>query len=245
MKHMKIDIIGKGNVASHLLNAFTIAEADVRCVNSRTFEGLRNDSDIYLISVSDDAIYEVACYLSKNISSNSIMAHTSGTTPMCIFKSLHNHIGVFYPLQTFTKGVKLDYSIIPLLLEANDEYSKNKLKDLAILINDNYHFIDSDKRKDLHIASVFSCNFVNHLWSLAYDYLNTKGLNFDLIKPLIRETTLKIERLSPHEAQTGPASRHDKKTMNMHLNRLDENKELCEIYSILSESIINHCKKLK
>ena len=63
---MKIDIIGRGNVGWHLTQAFE-GKADVNCVNPRTLEDLRRDADLYLISVTDDAIADVARRLAASL----------------------------------------------------------------------------------------------------------------------------------------------------------------------------------
>ena len=61
-----INIIGRGNVATHLLRAFDAVEGIYpTMVNPHTFEGLREDADFTIISVSDNAIAEVADKLPK------------------------------------------------------------------------------------------------------------------------------------------------------------------------------------
>ena len=239
---MKIDIIGRGHVASHLLEALN-GRTDATIVNSRTLDGLRKDCDLYLISVSDDAIIEVASKAAELIPGESVLAHTSGTTPMSVLDNMHEHIGVFYPLQTFTKGVKLKYSEIPFFLEGSDKLTETVLEKTVTLIGAHSRFIDSSQRRELHIASVFSCNFINHLWCLADSYLRENGLDFSDLIPLIKETTAKIERVKPYEAQTGPAVRQDMKTINSHMDKLEQYPGLKEIYSLLTKSIIDLHKR--
>ena len=66
--------------------------------------------------------------------------------------------------------------------------------------------------------------------------LNNKNLDFEILKPLIKETVNKIHKLEPEKAQTGPAKRKDYNTINMHLKMLDEDKTR-ELYKIISEMI--------
>lgn len=239
---MKIDIIGRGNVGTHLANAFE-GMADAVSVNPRTLAELRADSDIYIISVSDDAIGGVAKALKARLPREAILAHTSGTTPMSRLKGCARNIGVFYPLQTFSKNVGLNYREIPFFIEGSDKKVEKQLCETARLVSDSVTLADSEKRKDLHVASVFSCNFVNHLWTMADDYLAERGLDFKSLLPLIRETTRKIERLHPADGQTGPAVRHDHKTLESHMHRLEMHPELQEIYSLLSLSIMSRHPK--
>lgn len=234
---MKIDIIGKGNVGSHLYRAFS-KNSDVALVNSRNLESLRKDCDIYIIAVADMVIKDVAKKLSENIHNNAVVVHTSGSTSLKILYGIYQHFGVFYPLQTFSKDVELNYLEIPLFLEASDDLTFNVLIKVAKLFSDKYRFIDSEQRKYLHIASVFSCNFINHLWTLSYEYLKEMDLSFIDLIPLIKETCSKIERISPPEAQTGPASRNDMVTIDSHVSQLQSKNELQDIYKILTASIM-------
>jgi hypothetical protein len=112
--------------------------------------------------------------------------------------------------------------------------------------NENHRKISKEnetKRKALHVAAVFVCNFVNHLYKIGHTICKENKLSFDILKPLIKETAEKITHLTPTEAQTGPAKRNDTTTINTHLNFLtDENEK--EIYKIITKSIIDDGKKL-
>lgn len=236
----KIDIIGQGNVGSHLYKAFA-GKADVVNVNSRTLSELRFDADLYIIAVSDNAIANVAERIAGTVRNGSLVAHTSGTMTIDILDGHDFRIGVFYPLQTFSKNVNLDYQKIPIFIEAQNESDLKELSSIAALISRNVVRMDSERRKDLHIASVLSCNFVNHLWTLADKYLEEKGIDFTLLRPLIEETVRKLEHCSPFESQTGPAVRHDSKTIRSHTDRLSDHPEILKLYKDLTDSIeLNH-----
>lgn len=234
---MNIDIIGTGNVGTHLYRALE-TKADVGLVHSRTLEGVRIESDLYVVCVSDFAIREVVSNLSDIIEPRGIIAHTSGTTPLSAISDIFPNTGVLYPMQTFSKDVVLNYSDIPFFLEGSNQCVLSELMKTAALISDNVTVADSDTRRDLHIASVLSCNFVNHLWTLAHDYLESKGLSFNLMLPLIKETVSKLSRVLPPDAQTGPAVRCDYKTISIHLDALSDNERLSELYKLMSESIV-------
>lgn len=238
----KIDIIGTGNVGTHLRMALASA-ADTQLVASRSLEGLRSDSDLYLLSVSDGAIREVAERVSALIASESVLAHTSGATPMSILEGVHPNIGVFYPLQTFTKDVELRYEEIPFFIEGVSSEVEDCLDETARLISDRVMRIDSRRRLDLHVASVVSCNFVNHLWALSSKFLEDRGIDFQLMMPLIRETLRKGEAVGAVKAQTGPARRQDIPTIERHLACLEKYPELQVVYRQISDSIIKMYNK--
>lgn len=240
---MKIDIIGRGNVGSHLYKAFK-SKADARPINSRTLEGIRDDSDICLLAVTDDSIEQIASRVASLVSDNTIIAHTSGSTPMAILAPYHQKNGVFYPLQTFNKEIELDYSEIPVYLEGSDDNVISVLEQLGYEISKNVKKLDSEGRRNLHISSVFACNFVNHLWFLADDYLKKNNLSLLDLKPLIKETVKKLDEVSPEQGQTGPAKRHDHTTLNRHLEALQNHPEMLNLYKIISKSIMLHHPKL-
>lgn len=252
---VSIVIIGSGNVAQHLITAFLQSdEIELIQVFSRQKESVSHlissdkivfdyaeikAADIYIIAVSDNAIADVSAKLPFE---NRLVVHTSGSMPMEILDS-KNRRGVFYPLQTFTKNKPVNFKEIPICLESELADDFVMIEKLAKFISNSVQSISSEQRKALHVAAVFVCNFVNHLYKIGNEICNENQLSFELLKPLIVETAQKIIRLSPENAQTGPAKRNDTETINTHLNFLsDENQK--EIYKLLTKSIIDDGKKL-
>ena len=198
------------------------------------------DADIYLISVKDDAISEV----SENLKGkNSLVLHTSGAVPIDSLKP-HPRRGVFYPLQTFSKDREVKNPDIPFCLEVNQEKDVELLKQLAIEISGTPFEVSSEQRKKLHLAAVFVCNFVNHLYVVGEDLCRENDLPFEILQPLILETAEKTVHSSPSGNQTGPAKRKDQSTIEAHLDLLDS-EENREIYQLLTRAIqTRHGKKL-
>lgn len=243
---LSIVILGTGNVAQNLFHALEASE-QVKVVQivgrnqnalkkyhdkvhvSTTFEHIK-DADVYVIAVSDSAILEV----SEKLPLQGLVVHTSGATPM---NSLpQERKGVFYPLQTFTRGRLLDFAEIPICIEASDNDSLSKLKLLGKSISKKVYAINSEERKQLHVAAVFANNFSNHLFHISQTLCEKEGLSFELLKPLILETVNKLESLSPMDAQTGPARRNDSESMQKHLELLTQT-EHKKLYTLLSEAI--------
>ncbi|MCM1005847.1 MAG: DUF2520 domain-containing protein [Prevotella sp.] len=235
----KITIIGTGNVATHLCIALAGKVDELINISSREPEEIPTDSDIYIIAVSDRAITEVA---SKMPGVAGVVAHTAGSVSIDVLKPYFDNIGVFYPLQTFTKGAYLDYSAIPMFIEGNNAATEGMLMGVASLFTSHLQKADSQQRRTLHLASVFACNFANCLWSITNDILRTEHLDFDVLLPLIDTSVSKLKYLDPEEAQTGPAARGDTQVIDIHLNLL-KNPEYKQIYSLLSQSIIKNIRK--
>ena len=176
-----ITLIGSGNVATHLglalkKNNYLITQVYSRTlVNAEKLAGMLNAEainnlsalktvDLIIISVKDNAITKVI----KKIN-NSPIVHTSGSVDLAIFGDKFKHCGVFYPVQTFNKNIDLDFSNIPICIEANDKEFELKIKQLANCISNTVICMTSEQRKQLHIAAVFSANFSNHMFSIADD----------------------------------------------------------------------------
>lgn len=240
METLRINIIGRGNVATHLFWAFqNVPEIKVTLVNPHTLEELDIDADVTIVSVSDNAIAEVLGMLPIM---KSVLAHTSGSTSIDVFAERTESYGVFYPFQTFSKDKELNYRVIPFFIEGSDTHAEAVLLQLASKISRSVYNAESRKRKAMHVAGVFACNFANHLWSIADDILKANGMDFQVLRPLLQETLAKTEMISPHEGQTGPAVRNDSKTINSHLEFLRDsnvNQDVIDIYNRLSQSIID------
>ena len=235
---MKIGIIGKGKVATHLERALAVGKDSVEMIDSRTLESVDGSHDLYLISVKDDAIGEVAEKLSDRIGdSECLVAHTSGSVPMQILAPWFLNFGVFYPLQSFTKERELDYNVIPVFIEGSSKENEERLRETASRFTEKIFNADSEQRKALHVAAVLACNFVNFLYGEAAEVLEDAGYNFSVLLTLIRETLERAESLDPRAAQTGPAVRGDFNIVNEHLDFLKRKPGLQKVYELLSELI--------
>lgn len=245
---ISVVILGAGNVAQHLFKAFRSSENVVvkQWYNRhlKPISAFKNElsitddlsqlsiADVYIIAVSDDAISGLSQQLPFE---NRLVVHTSGSV------SAHqldkkNRRGVFYPLQTFSKAVDLNFSEVPICLESLTKQDYSLLKALATSISTITKRVNSDQRSALHLAAVFVNNFSNQLYRIAHEITESQGTEFDLLKPLILETARKVQEHSPFMAQTGPAKRNDKRTIKKHLKLLD-NEQHKAIYELMTASI--------
>lgn len=251
-------MIGAGNVAYHLARQFKKAGHSIVQVFSRTesaaeflaeevqaaftddLEKINTDATLYVFAVHDDAVEALAeeLYLPDKI-----VVHTSAIIPMEVLEPVSDKIGVFYPLQTMTKGHDIDFHEVPVFVEAADEEVRDKLLHLAASISGNVQEADLHKRKTLHIAAVFANNFTNHLYHISEALLKRENLQLEALMPLIKETVRKINSNKPFDVQTGPAKRGDMKTIEEHLEYLNEYPEFREIYLVLTESLLSAYKK--
>jgi predicted short-subunit dehydrogenase-like oxidoreductase (DUF2520 family) len=146
--------------------------------------------------------------------------------------------GVLYPLQSFTKDTKVAVEHIPFCIETNKKEDFILLEALAKALSSKVYTMNSAQRKKLHVAAVFVNNFVNYMYRIGEDICKENGIPFEVLSPLIQETSLKTQHLSPQQAQTGPAIRKDKKTLALHEKELNSDQKI--IYQLLSEAISNN-----
>ncbi len=249
---MKVSFIGSGNVASHLAMAcknanLTVVDicsvniehakdlankCDARAINS--VHQLNKNIDLLIISVNDDALTEIAHQL-KN--TNIPVVHTAGSVNAKVLVEVANDYGVLYPLQTFSKSKTVELTNVPFFVEASTKQFESNLARLVEKLGAKFQVANSEQRLHLHIAAVFACNFSNYMYTVAKELTDQHKLPFDALKPLIIETAEKIASLSPSEAQTGPAKRHDVNTLQKHLQALSYKPNYYELYKLISEEI--------
>lgn len=256
----RVVIIGSGNLAEALAEA--IAQSDLSLVQifSRNAERAKEiaslsnsscgsrvedlaDADIYIIAVSDRAVGEVAATLP--IAKGAIVAHTAGSISIGVLPTRFVERAIIYPFQTFTKGRQVDFSSIPIFLEASSEELYAKVEQFAYRLSGTVIKADSALRAKVHLAGVFASNCTNYMYQLGESILSEEGLGFEVLKPLILETAAKaIESKSPSTVQTGPAVRNDSEVLGRHLEMLKESGNLSEIYKLISKNIWEISKKI-
>ncbi len=254
--YYNIAFVGSGNVAWHLapelenaghrvVEIYSRNPKNAKSLQNRLYNAEINASldfsqselDILILCISDDAIEKVAMELA--LPENAIVVHTSGSQSINkLGYTATENIGVFYPLQTFTKSKKVDFEEIPILIEAENRATLKTLKSLAKSISKQVYSIDSKDRMAIHVAAVVACNFSNYLFGVAEKILTRQGFELDILRPLIAETLNKSLDIGPRDAQTGPAARGDLETLDNHMAFL-ENDEFKELYQLISEKILN------
>lgn len=241
-----ISIIGTSNVAFHLGNSFfdqgiriasvygrnkNEAKAFANRWKSKSVEHISDlEADLILVCVSDDAISLIL----QQLPTTQKIAYTSGSIELSNFNE-HENIGVFYPLQTFSKNKELNLNEVPFLIEGKTQELSQELFDLAWKLSSKVSFANSLDRKKYHLAAVWVNNFTNHLAFQSKAIIDKEELNWDYLLPLLKETTTKLLALDPYDAQTGPARRNDQTVIEAHAEMMEGIQK--EIYLLLSKSI--------
>lgn len=248
---MNITFIGSGNVAHALgqlwleaghkiVQVISAQEAHARELGEKLSTHWSNDldhidpvTDVIILAVNDNALP----LLNKELRlKDHLVVHTAGGVPMHTIAGITEHIGVFYPLQTFRKETETSRKF-PVLLEASRESDRELLDALARSISRQVIWMSSAERLKMHVAGVFCNNFVHRLMTMTKDFCEKESLDFFLLKPLLEETFNRVTTERPEDLQTGPARRGDTKTMELHEQVLKAYPGMLKTYQILSEEI--------
>lgn len=254
---MNVSFIGSGNVAWHLAPALDNAGFVVKEVYSpnhkhaaelvdrlyqaevkATLDFSTSDSDVFIIASTDSAIGDVAKEII--LPDDAILVHTSGSVSVEELQyAATSNLGVFYPLQTFTKSKKVEFKSVPIFIESSDEETGQVLEEIAKSLSNQVRKISSRERKALHIAAVIASNFSNYMLISAKEVMEQNGLDFEWLKPLIAETVTKSLQIGPEAAQTGPAKRGDLQILDSHMEFLKDDPSKQEMYKLISQLILD------
>lgn len=249
---MQVTIIGTGNVATvlgklifthkHQINQvygrnIDTAKVLANQINAKAIDNLKElntDADIYIIAVSDKSI-ETIC---KQINlKDKIVLHTAGSVSINLLKNTSTNYGVLYPIQSLRKNMDIE-TPIPFLVDGNNETTISTIENFAKTISQKVERGNDNERLKLHTAAVFSCNFVNYMYLQSANFCEANGIDFSLLQALIEETATRIRTNHPKDVFTGPAVRKDMSTIEKHLEQLNENPQVQQLYKLISEMIM-------
>jgi predicted short-subunit dehydrogenase-like oxidoreductase (DUF2520 family) len=126
-------MVGAGRLATQLGWALKEAGHDVVAVWSRTMESaemlasqlgatatnelqrLPLQADVFVVSVKDVALESVVDEAVKGRGTQ-LFLHTAGSMAMSIFHGKTTRYGVLYPMQTFSKERRVDFTQIPVFI---------------------------------------------------------------------------------------------------------------------------------
>lgn len=256
---MTFSIIGTGNIAWFLGKRLSSSghqcrgvygrdEANVKALGDALLSGCRgtiadvvdDNADVCFIAISDTAIPEVAAQLKLQ---HTILVHTSGAADIHVLQAGAKDYGVLWPVYSILKNNIPTHRDIPCAWEASSPRAKRFLIEMGHAITDNLFEAKAEQRKWLHLAAVFSNNFINHMLAINEVLCKQNDLPADTLQPLIKQTYDKVKQTSPLLVQTGPAFRHDDVTINRHIEMLATHPNLLKVYEAITESIQELHKK--
>lgn len=206
---MKISFIGAGNVAWNLAPALENAGNSVQEVFSRNpqkanklvsslynahvqehLDFSESAANVFFVCVPETAYPQVLPELLLPKYATLILVAAS--FPLNEAATLYdpnrestNQIGVFYPLQFFQIGKKINLTKTPICLETHLEETQGILIQLAKDITDLMYLVNSEERKRIHLASLMAGLFTRQLLDQAKGLLQEIELEAGLISSLV------------------------------------------------------------
>lgn len=245
-------IIGAGRLATALALALSEKGWKPALVASRTMASARelaeklSDTPAYsldalteipdsvvLISVSDDAISDVAERLSavSGVWSKKVVLHTSGIWPSSALKSLEiagASTASFHPVQTYTElsdtaASTALFSNLPIAIEGKEAAVSTAFSIADALGADPFQ-ITSESKSLFHAAAVISSNYLVTLLSLAEELsgiaTGDHGAQRNYFKALAVRAVQNATEKGSRAALTGPIARGDMRVLEEHLSQL-------------------------
>ena len=198
---------------------------------------------LVIIAVSDDAIESVVREMAaeyRTAGNRPAVVHTSGATDLSALRPLEEtgcKCGVMYPLMTLNRNKNVDFKDVPLLLESTSEELRSLLDSIASDLRSEHYFYSSEERLKMHVAAVFTTNFVNYLLGLAFPIVQH---DHPLLIPSTIEAVRNAFLHTPASTLTGPARRGDMATIQKHLDLLEKMgmTEQAEMYRLFTDKIL-------
>lgn len=247
---MHITFIGSGNVATHYALALHACGHTIDQVWSRDFDHaellasrvqaqatnhlaeLRQGADVYVMAVTDDALFDIALDVQFG---DALVLHTSGATSMQVLRSTSTRYGVVWSPQSFVRDFALDYPTLPFCIEGNCQQAEEMIKTLFGAVSSHLYPTTLEQRRYLHLAAVMVNNFTNGLYATAQQLCAQQQVPFEILLPIIQTTAQKAGYGDVRLQLTGPAVRHDQKTLDAHRKLLADNPQLLDLYDRLTE----------
>jgi predicted short-subunit dehydrogenase-like oxidoreductase (DUF2520 family) len=190
-----------------------------------------------MICTPDDVIESVAKQWPFELHDDQILLHCSGLKSSAILQKTARHYGVFWPVQTLIKNVPNSFPP-SIIYTAHNIYVEETLNNMARICSSSYEKRSDEEREKIHLAAVVVNNFCHHLLTLAKEFCSHHQLDFSVLNNLLTETVHKaMSDTSGRNIQTGPAVRNDTQTMERHMQILENDVLLKDLYHMISQSI--------
>ncbi len=244
----KIYIVGYGNLGKHLSEYFiqnSINFGGIFTDQSISIEGIEiysksainqtlKSGDVLFVTTKDD---EIASLIHQIENPDVVKIYCSGSVSLESLSTISN-CGVWYPLYSFSGNTSIDWNKVPVFIEYSNEYVFELLSNICGELNKEFHVLNSQNRKQLHLAAVFANNFVNACFIGANEVIKeNESLKFDFLLPIIQQTIEKVAIENPKDCQTGPAKRHDENTLLEHSIMLKQLPTEQALYKAISKFI--------
>lgn len=239
-------LFNRTRTAADRLGGYADAEMTGRFPESLEYLG-----QICFICVPDDSIEDVAVKLSalEGDFSRVSFVHTSGSKPASVLSPLRakgSPTASFHPLQTFSGSVRNTIFSGCYISLQGDGPLIVELRVIADILDAHSLEVNEEQKNGLHLAAVFTCNYLPALMEAARLSLQSTGPDIDVVKvmgPLISNTWKNITQKGIDASLTGPVSRGDSGTVSRHLRGIKGSGRLTSIYTNLGSVTLDIARR--
>lgn len=204
------------------------------------------ECDFVIISVNDDAIEEVSGNIAKAkcLNRGTEVFHNSGflaSDTLCELQQLGMKTGSLHPVISIPS---IEYGIKNLnhaIFTCEGEIQSKLLKLVKSISGTAIPFTKKEKQI-IHLSAVMLNNFSTTLISSVRDLYTNHGINEEngrkILHNLSKQAVKNGWEMDFPDAITGPASRGDYKTIEKHLQILESDPDLNQLYKIFSKLIV-------
>lgn len=230
--------------AQRARKAATLLDGNPQVLAAKQLLSLR-PADLFLITVPDDQIAEVAAQLSSirfDAARKITALHTSGALSAAVLAPLRKlgwHTGSVHPLVSVSDT---DAALAGAFWSVEgDPAALRVAKTIVRDLGGRSFSIRSEDKPLYHAAAVMVSGNVVALFDVALEMLMNCGLNRktarSILLPLIASTARSLQNKDPAQALTGTFSRGDVETVKRHLAALKKNElaDALELYRLLGQ----------
>ena len=228
--------------------AASLLDTEVQVLAAKQLRSLRS-ADLFLITVPDDQIPDVAMNLSeirfKADRKKMTALHTSGALSSDVLAPLREkgwHTGSIHPLVSVSGTQDRDASLRGAFWSVEGDSSA--LRSGKAIVRDlggKSFSIRAEDKPLYHAAAVMASGNVTALFDVALEMLGECGLDRktarSILVPLLASTVRNLETKDPAQALTGTFSRGDLETVKRHVAALKNHQlaEALELYRLLGQ----------
>ena len=265
---IKIGFIGPGKVGVNLGRYFTHKGIKIsgfygnnskeasEITNSKSYdnyEEIIKDSNILFITTPDDIISIIDREISKFDLKNKSICHASGSLKSTILSNAKLSGALIYsihPMFAFSNKNMSIKKLEQIYFSIEGDLKNQNINDFPVIglmnhICNKYFIRNIEDSAKYHLANVFVSNLVLSLIDIGTGYLKELGLSeehaLNALFPLIEGNLESIHKNGFVKSLTGPVVRRDIKTINKHLESLND--EDIELYKSLSLNLLRLAEK--
>jgi predicted short-subunit dehydrogenase-like oxidoreductase (DUF2520 family) len=224
-----------------------------------TTKELVEKSDLVFITTGDSQISNVAELIAsefrmetdrkKFVLKEKTFIHMSGaltSDELLLLGELGANCYSLHPLQSFAESGKALSELATSVFSIEGDTQNDNVKILLRAMGNEIIKLSKENKVKYHIAACLSSNYLITLLNSSIEIFDEIGIERETaikaLMPLIKGAVSNFERFNLEDALTGPIKRGDYKTIEHHINDL-ENSKFIELYEVMGRYTIPIAKK--